>query len=90
MKVLINDPLQQIVDPRFMFLFKNHIKLKAELHETGKISDFMSTQLNHDTQEKLWNDRGFHGNKLYAEYEGEELTWAGEGPRALLKLRAAF
>ena len=73
MKVLINDPLQQIalllVDPRFMFLFKNQIKLKAELHETGKITDFMSTQLAHDTQEKLWNDRGFHGNKIYADYE---------------------
>ena len=73
MKILINDPLQQaallLVDPRFMFFFKDQIKLEAKLDKTGKISDFMSTQLAHDTQEKLWSDRGFQGDKVYADYE---------------------
>ena len=75
MKILVNDPLQQIalllVDPHFMFFFKDQIKLVAKLDETTprKISDFMSTQLASDTQQLLWNNRGYQNNKVYADYE---------------------
>ena len=78
MKVLINDPLQQIalllVDPRFMFFFKDQIKLEAKLDlETGAISDFMSTRLAHDTQQQLWVNRGFQPNITYAPMERDVL-----------------
>ena len=77
MKILINDPLQQIamllVDPRLMFFFKDQIQLEAKLHPDGVISDFMSTRLAHETQQQLWVNRGFQREQTYAPMERDVL-----------------